>query len=188
MSQPVFDEEAARKIEAICEIGDAVRRRRLVREALGVSEGDRGLDVGCGPGFYCAELVREVGPSCAVTGVDASRAMLALATRRTAGHSNVELREADATGLPVPDASFDAALSVQVLEYVADVGKGLTELHRVLRPGGRLLVWDIDWATVSIHSEDAERTARVLEAWDEHLAHRSLPRTLRKLLQDARLR
>lgn len=40
MSQLVFDEEAARKIEAIYEIGDAVRRRRLVREALGVSEGD----------------------------------------------------------------------------------------------------------------------------------------------------
>jgi ubiquinone/menaquinone biosynthesis C-methylase UbiE len=68
------------------------------------------------------------------------------------------------TALPVPDTGFDAALSVQVLEYVTDPDAALAELHRVLRPGGRLVVWDVDWATVSLHSSDAARTDRVLRA------------------------
>jgi arsenite methyltransferase len=185
MSQLVFDEEAARKIEALYLIGDALRRRRIVREALGASAGERVLDVGCGPGFYCLELLEDVGPSGSVVGVDGSAAMLALAARRCAGHENVELREGDVAALPVEDASFDAALSVQVQEYIGDVAAALAELYRVLRPEGRALVYDIDWATLSIHSEDEARTERVLHAWDEHLAHPSLPRTLAPRLRAA---
>jgi arsenite methyltransferase len=183
MNQLVFDDQAAKRIEALYFSGDAVRRRRSVREALGVSPGERVLDVGCGPGFYCAELLDEVGPSGSVVGLDGSAAMLALAARRCAGHANVELNEAEATALPVKDGSFDAALTVQVLEYVADVTTGLAELHRALRPGGRVLVWDIDWATLSVFSEDPALTTRVLCAWDEHLAHRSLPRALGPLMR-----
>ena len=185
MSQLVFDEDAARQIEAIYGIVDAVRRRRIVRDALGAATGERCLDVGCGPGFYCAELLREVGPTGLVVGVDGSRPMLELAARRCAGHENVELREGDATSLPVEDASFDAAVCVQVLEYVADADTALAEMHRALRPGGRVAVWDIDWATVSIHSDEPARMERVLRAWDEHLAHPSLPRTLEPRLRSA---
>lgn len=183
--QLVFDEDAARVIEAIYEIGDAVRRRALVREALGAQPGESVLDVGCGPGFYCAELAAEVGTSGRVVGVDASEAMLGLAQRRCAGLAQVELRPSDATTLPAADGEFDAALSVQVLEYVADVGPALSELHRVLRPGGRVLVWDIDWATLSMHTEDPQRNARVLAAWDEHLHDPVLPRTLAPRLRAA---
>ena len=185
MSQLVFDDDAASRIEAMYRIGDAERRRAIVRAALGAAPGERVLDVGCGPGFYCAELLDDVTPSGAVVGVDGSAAMLALAVRRCAGHDNVVLREADATALPVDDASFDAVLSVQVQEYVSDVTGSLGELHRALRPGGRALVFDIDWATLSIHSRDEARTERVLRVWDEHLAHRSLPRTLAARLRAA---
>ena len=52
MSQLVFDQEAASRIEAIYHIGDAVRRRAIVRAALRATPGERVLDVGCGPGFY----------------------------------------------------------------------------------------------------------------------------------------
>ena len=62
MNQLVFDETAARRIEALYRIGDAVRRRGLVRAALGAAAGERILDVGCRPGYYCAELLQEVGP------------------------------------------------------------------------------------------------------------------------------
>jgi arsenite methyltransferase len=178
MSQLEFDEKAARQLEAVYLIADAVRRRRIVREALGAAPGERVLDVGCGPGFYCAELLEDVGPSGSVVGVDGSPAMLALAARRCAAHANVELLEGDALELPVADASFDAVLSVQVQEYVADVTAGLAELSRALRPGGRAVVFDVDWATLSLQSDATGLTGRVLRAWDEHLAHRSLPRTL----------
>ena len=59
-----------------------------------------------------------------------------------------------------------------------DAVGALTEIHRALRPGGRVLVWDVDWATVWWHSTDPDRMRRVLRAWDEHLVHPSLPRTL----------
>jgi SAM-dependent methyltransferase len=183
--QLVFDEAAARKIEALYQIGDALRRRRIVRDELAAAPGERVLDVGCGPGYYCAELLADVGPGGAVVGVDSSEAMLALAARRCAGHDNVELLRGEATAVPVPDGGFDAALSVQVQEYVPDVDAGLGELHRVLRPGGRVLVFDVDWATLSLHADDPARSARVLDAWDEHLAHRSLPRTLAPRLRRA---
>jgi arsenite methyltransferase len=178
MSQLVFDEETGAQLEALYATADAVRRRRIVREALAAAPGERVLDVGCGPGFYCAELADEVGATGSIVGLDSSPAMLALAERRCSGRGNVELAQAEAVSLTVGDSSVDVALSVQVLEYVADVDAALREMHRALRPGGRAVVWDIDWATVSYQSEDEARTERVLRAWDEHLAHPSLPRTL----------
>jgi arsenite methyltransferase len=154
MAQLVFDDRLAAQLETLYRTRDVLRRRRLVREALAAGPGERVLDVGCGPGFYVAELLEQVGPAGSVTGVDASPQTLALAQRRTEGAANVELHLGDATDLPVGDGAFDAALSVQVLEYVAGLDAALGELHRVLRPGGRLVIWDVDWSTVSWHSAD----------------------------------
>ena len=185
MSQITFDEATGKQLEALYRIADARRRRRLVRTALGAALGQRILDVGCGPGFYCAELLKEVGPDGSIVGLDSSPHMLALAAQRCAGHRNVEFAEADATALPVADASFDAALSVQVLEYLPDVPAVVAELHRAVRPGGRAVIWDVDWATLSWHSAKPKRMRRVLDAWDEHLVHRSLPRTLAPVMRAA---
>src|SRR5262249_10915163 len=138
-----------------------------------------------GPGFYCAELVEEVGPEGSIVGVDASPQMLSLAARRCEGHGNVSLQQADATSLPVASSSFDAAVCVQVLEYVSDVAAGLAGIYRALRPGGRVVVWDFDWATVSWHSLDRPRMKRVLRTWEEHLVDPSLPRTLAPALRAA---
>jgi SAM-dependent methyltransferase len=185
VSRLAFDDETGRRLEALYGTADALRRRRLVRAALGAAPGERVLDVGCGPGFYCAELLEEVGTEGSVVGVDASPQMLSLATRRCEGLGDVTFHEADATSLPVDDSSFDAALCVQVLEYVPDVAAGLAGLHGALRPGGRVVVWDVDWATVSWHSRDPARMERVLRSWEEHLAHPSLPRTLAPALRAA---
>ena len=185
MSQIDFNEQAAAAIEGMYRIRDAERRRHLVRQALGAGSGERILDVGCGPGFYVSELLDEVGEGGSVVGLDASAPMLELARRRCAGRDNVEFGEADAAELPVADADFDAALSVQVMEYVPDLGPALAELERALRPGGRLVVWDVDWATFSLRSVDGRLTERVLRAWDDHLVHSSLPRRLAPLLRAA---
>ena len=79
MSQLVFDDDLANQLETLYRTGDVLRRRRLVREALGAAPGERVLDVGCGPGFYVAELLSQVGATGAVVGVDASPQTLALA-------------------------------------------------------------------------------------------------------------
>jgi arsenite methyltransferase len=179
MTQLVFDERVAAQLEAFYRRREVRRRRALVLEALAPEPGDAILDVGCGPGFYVADLL-ECGAT--VTGVDPSPAMLAMARRRAPGAS---LLEGAATQLPVEAGAFDRALSVQVLEYVADVDGALAELRRVLRPGGRLLIWDIDWSTLSWHSRDAARMTRMLAAWDRHLADPVLPRTLAAALRRA---
>jgi arsenite methyltransferase len=185
VSQLEFDENTARALEVIYGTRDVLRRRGLVQDALAAAPGERLLDVGCGPGFYVAELLERVGADGHVSGVDTSAPMLAIAAQRVGGHDNVELLEAPATSLPFDAGSFDGAISVQVLEYVDDVALALAELHRVLRPGGRLVVWDVDWETVSMHSADPQRMQRVLEAWDRHLVHRSLPKTLAGSLREA---
>jgi arsenite methyltransferase len=185
MAQLEFNEELAAEMEVIYRQRDILRRRALVHEALGAGAGDRVLDAGCGPGFYVAETLERVGPEGSVVGVDLSEPMLALSAKRCEGHSNVEFHQGEVTALPVGDADFDRALSVQVLEYVADIPAALAELRRVLRPGGRVLIWDVDWATVSWHSEDPARMERFLTAWDEHLSDPSLPRTLSARLREA---
>jgi arsenite methyltransferase len=120
-----------------------------------------------------------------VVGVDASGAMRAVAAKRCEGHGNVSFHEGEVTALPVGDSDFDRALSVQVLEYVRDIPAALAELLRVLRPGGRVVIWDVDWTTVSWHSRDPDRMRRVLAAWDGHLADPSLPRTLVPRMREA---
>jgi ubiquinone/menaquinone biosynthesis C-methylase UbiE len=185
MGQIVFDEEMARAVEAIYRIRDAATRRGLVREKLAAQPGERILDVGCGPGFYCLELAEEVGERGAIVGVDSSEPMLTLAARRCEGLAQVGFREGDALSLPVEDESFDAALSVQVLEYVPDTTAALREIFRTVKPGGRTLIWDIDWDTLSMQSADRERWERVDAAWDTHAAHESLPRTLAPRMRDA---
>ncbi len=185
MSQLEFDRRLAGRLERLYATRDVVRRRELVRAALGARPGDRILDVGCGPGFYVTELLEAVGPGGSVAGVDTSADMLAVAAQRAKGHRNVAFHEADVASLPVPDASFERALCVQVLEYVPDVPAALSQMHRVLRPGGRVLVWDVDWATVSWHATDRHRAQQVLAAWDKHLRHPSLPQTLAAQLRNA---
>jgi arsenite methyltransferase len=180
-----FNEAVAQQLEVLYGTRDVRRRRALVIDALAPSTRERIIDVGCGPGFYVADLLEVVGPEGSVVGVDMSPDMIALAKRRTAERANVALHEGDLSRLPASDGEFDAALCVQVMEYVDDPVTALAEIHRVLRPGGRLVVWDVDWSTLSWHSSDEQRMRRVLSIWDQHLAHPALPRTLGAALRSA---
>lgn len=185
-----FDAEGARRLEAIYSHPDVVERRRRVRRAIALRPGERVLDIGCGPGFLTGEAATEVGPTGWACGLDISDSVLAVARQRSAGQPYaawIDFRHGDAVALPFPDASFDAAVATQVYEYVRDVPRALAELSRVLRPGGRAVVVDTDWDTMAWHSADAVRSARILAAWDEHLADPRLPRTLRPGLRDAGL-
>ncbi len=185
MSQLDFDERVASQLETFYRTRDVRRRRRLVLDELDPQPGDRVLDIGCGPGFYVADILDRVGPEGTVTGMDVSGAMLAMTTRRVEGRANATVMEGEVTRIPLPDASVDRAVSVQVFEYVPDTAAGLAELWRVLRPGGRAVIWDIDWSTLSWHSGDGARMNRMLAAWDRHLTHPTLPRTLGASLRAA---
>jgi arsenite methyltransferase len=165
-----------------------VEQRRATLRALALRPGERVLDVGSGPGLLAAEMAQVVGLAGHVVGIDVSDAMLALGQRRCANISGtgwLSLAKADATALPFPDAAFDAAVSIQVYEYVADLPNALAELYRVLRPGGRALVLDTDWDSIVWHADDPERMSQLLDAWRARFADPHLPRTLGHQLRAA---
>ena len=183
-----FDQEMSRKIEALYVTPEVVEQRRLVREALRLRDGERVLDVGSGPGLLAAELADAVGREGRVSGIDLSAAMVEMARTRCAARPWAEFRTGDAMKLPFADEWFDAAVSTQVFEYLPDIAGALAELHRVVRPGGRIALLDTDYGSLIIHTEDQPRMARVLAAWDEHFVHGSLPRTLSRQLREAGFR
>jgi arsenite methyltransferase len=114
--------------------------------ALGpMRPGESVLDLGCGAGFDAFVAAQLVGPGGRVVGVDLSPEMLAVARAALAeaGFPQVEFRKASIETLPLPDASFDVALSNGVLNLVPDKPAALGEIFRVLRPGGRLQACDI---------------------------------------------
>lgn len=181
-----FDEEAARRLEAMNMTPDLIAQRQAVLRALSLQPGERVLDVGTGAGFLACEMANAVGLSGAVRGIDISNTFLAMARQRGAQQPQVEFRAGEATRLPFDDETFDVGVSTQVYEYVHDVDAAIAELYRVLRPGGRALILDTDWGSLVWHSADRERMARILQAWDEHLADPYLPRTLSSRLERAR--
>ena len=105
-----------------------------------VREGQRVLDVGCGPGALTAELVRRVGAG-NVAAVDPSAPFVEAARTR---HPGVDVRLAPAERLPFEDDTFDAALAQLVVHFMSDPVAGIREMTRVTRPGGTVAacVWD----------------------------------------------
>ncbi len=185
MSQLTFDAASARAVEAIYLTPDVVAQRARVIDLLAPFPGERILDVGVGPGLLAHDLACLVGTTGRVVGLDLSPAMVEVAATRLAELPQAEARLGEATALDLPDASFDATVSTQVLEYVADVPLALAELHRVLRPGGRVLILDTDWRSIVWHSDDPARMDRALACWDGHLADPHLPARLGPMLREA---
>lgn len=109
--------------------------------AARVGAGDIVADVGTGTGF----MIQGLAPLAArVHGFDESPEMLAVARRNLAAFANVELRRAPGDRLPVPDRSFTAVFANMYLHHAPDPCRAIAEMARVLRPGGRLAVMDMD--------------------------------------------
>jgi arsenite methyltransferase len=122
----------------------ALSRRLMVAfrhpiEWLAIPQGGVALDVGCGPGSVTPSLARAAGPDGLALGVDISKPMLARAVRAQAG-PQTGFMLADAQRLPLRDETVDAVVSIAALQLIPDPEAALTEMGRVLRPGGRLAV------------------------------------------------
>jgi len=110
-----------------------------------VPAGARVLDVGCGAGTDLLVAARRVGPSGRAIGIDMTAEMRERARNgaRSCGLEHVEVREGDATELPLDDASVDVVISNGVLNLVPEKERAFAEIARVLRAGGRLQIADI---------------------------------------------
>lgn len=186
MSEGVeFSEDMLAALEAIYHTSSMADRRQRIRAALDLDPGEAVLSVGTGPGFESRALAEAVGEDGRVHGIDTAEPMLEAARQRCSDLPWATFEVGDAAALPAEDGTFDAAAAVQVYEYVPDVQAALRELYRVLRPGGRAVVFDSDWSTMVYATADDERSERVLRAFDAHCAHPRLARWLAPELRTA---
>ncbi|UFX43057.1 class I SAM-dependent methyltransferase [Bradyrhizobium sp. 41S5] len=133
-----FHDEISSEWERLHQSRTFKARTAAMFDLLGNADlnGQRWLDAGCGTGTLSRLLAAR---GCDVTGVDASSEMIAAARERPA--DRLTFRQIPTiANLPFADRSFDGVLCASVLEYVPDVAQCLAQIHRVLRPGGLLLV------------------------------------------------
>jgi ubiquinone/menaquinone biosynthesis C-methylase UbiE len=108
--------------------------------AAALQPGARVLDVACGTGVIARAAAERVGPTGSVTGIDVAPDMIAVAQTVPAGGAPIAWQQADAASLPLPDESYDVGLCQMGLMFMEDRAGALRELHRVLAPGGRVVV------------------------------------------------
>jgi demethylmenaquinone methyltransferase/2-methoxy-6-polyprenyl-1,4-benzoquinol methylase len=125
------------------------RWRERAADAAELNPGDSVLDVCCGTGDFALELSKRVTPGGHVVGCDFSEPMLDLAREKAAGRAveGVRFEWADALQLPYDAGRFDAVTVGFGVRNFADRERGLRELSRVLRPGGRLVILEITQPT-----------------------------------------
>ncbi|MCW5658941.1 MAG: methyltransferase domain-containing protein [Burkholderiaceae bacterium] len=107
-------------------------------EELGLSAGDRVLDIACGTGIVARVAQQRVGAGARIVGIDISPGMLEVARAAAPG---IDWREGNATALPLRDAEqFDAVICQQGLQFFADKPAAAAQMRRALAPGGKLAV------------------------------------------------
>jgi demethylmenaquinone methyltransferase/2-methoxy-6-polyprenyl-1,4-benzoquinol methylase len=119
--------------------------RRRAADLAELSPGGRALDVATGTGDLAFELAARVGPGGEVVGVDFAEKMLELARAKTAQHpgARVHFESGNALALAYPDDAFDAATVGFGARNFSDLQRGLSEMARVVRPGGRVVILEI---------------------------------------------
>jgi ubiquinone/menaquinone biosynthesis C-methylase UbiE len=162
--------------------------RQQTYALLDVREGHRLLDVGCGTGEVVRELARRVGSTGRVVGVDKSETMIREARRRDEGASlPSEYRLGDAHHLDFPDRAFDGCRAERLFIHLDDPLRALSEMCRVTRPGGRIVVAEPDLETAVVDSDDRAFTRRILRYYCDQVANGWAGRQLPRLIQRAGL-
>lgn len=182
MTQQFYDEDMARQHEKLAATADLVAQRRAMLDLLDLKRGEHVLDVGSGNGIFALEMLEIVTESGHVCGVDSAEPMVRLATGLC---PNGRFLLGSATDLPVEDVSFDVVTATQLLCFVADVDKALMEMFRVLKPGGRLVILDSDWASLIWNCRNQALMDRAIGLLTSPYSDAHVPRTLSRRLDAA---
>lgn len=167
-----LDDATLDRLAEAMELSAADPQHRAMVESyladLDLPRGARVLEVGCGTGAISRMVASVAGE---VVGTDPSPGLVARAEKLAAGIGNLRFEPADGRRLPFPDASFDAAVLHRVLSHVPGPELALAEVHRVLRPGGRLAVFDGDYATITLAAGEPDPIQLCVQAFTADFVH-----------------
>jgi len=141
--------------------------KRHIEKVLKIEEGDRLLDVGCGVGADTLCLARIVGGGGFVVGVDYDEDLVAKAQVRAAGmglSARVGYVKADAASIPFANDCFDACRCERLFQHIPSSVCALSEMVRVTKKGGRIVIADTDWGTLSIDTAEVEIERQVVRS------------------------
>lgn len=158
--------------------------RDLMLEMLGIRPGHQLLDIGCGVGDEVRAMARLAGATGKAVGLDNSQAMIAEATRRSEGSGlSVEFLVGNAEHLEFASESFDGCRSERTFMYL-DAGRALDEMIRVTKPGGSLVVFDLDHDGISIDSSQPALTRRLAQFLSDNHRNGIVGRHLMRLFKE----
>ena len=178
------DQDTIRYLDEAARQGAAHKAASFDR--LGAAPGQRLLDLGCGTGDDVRTLAERVGAEGEVIGVDHDAAMLKEARHRADGTDvNARFVEGVAGALPFVDAAFDGSRSERVFQHLPDPGAALVEMKRVTREGGRVVVLDVDWDTVTVRSQHPHLTRTLVHFACDRQANGQVGRALYELFVHA---
>lgn len=183
-----YSQASAQYLDTVTAQTDAQRYKQQSYDLLGAREGDSLLDAGCGTGDDVRALARLVGPTGRVTGIDFREDVIAEARQRAnAAGIPAVFEVGDIYQLPFPDARFDGCRADRVFQHLTNPGQALTELCRVTRSGGRIVVSDPDWDTLIVASPDVATTRAVTRLNSDTWHHGQMGRQLYGLFRAAGL-
>jgi ubiquinone/menaquinone biosynthesis C-methylase UbiE len=166
--------------ERIEERPGAAELRAASYRLLGLKRGATCVDVACGAGHAVAELA---GKGLKVTGIDADPEVIEAARERAPG---AMFHVAHSDDLPLEDGSMDGYRAMRLFHLLDDSAPTIAEAHRVLRPGGRIVVGGQDYGFVMITSSDQDLTDVIRLGLESHTVSPRATRTLREVLLDAK--
>ena len=172
------DNEIERILQGISQCDEGVDRRQLVDRALSLRFGEKCLEVGCGVGAYTHDAAKRVGAQRRMCAIDTSKDRVESTRANCQGFHWVECVVGDAMGITYDSNKFHAVFVNHALEHVSDVDKSLSEVFRVLRPSGRLLILSTNWDSLVWYSTAPDRMKPVLQAWNEQVMYLNLPSIL----------
>jgi ubiquinone/menaquinone biosynthesis C-methylase UbiE len=162
--QSSFDEAAGDEEHFPATIDPRIYHVKLIREHLGPLGGKRVLDVGCGKGRF-VRVFHQQEPEAELWGLDISETMLSFVPEA------IHTRAGSMTDLPFEDAFFDGAYATESLEHAVEIGKAVSEIYRVVKPGGRIAIID----------KNAEQWGKLpTPEWERWFTRRELERLLRR--------
>ncbi|MGH2557836.1 MAG: methyltransferase domain-containing protein [Thermomicrobiales bacterium] len=133
--------------------------KRQIRPLLALQPDETLLDVGCGVGHEACRLAAEY-PEVQVIGLDRDTMLVEAARRATRIGVDVHWLPGEAAAIPLPDASVDACMTERVLMYLPEPERGVAEMVRVLKPGGRIVSFELDYAATMLGGDP--RIARLV--------------------------